>query len=121
MLVFMNILIVLKMAASAFTSSLYFVRSSFMKKLDTPAIVILSFLYATSGYVMLFYQNVIWLDMMYLFPLLLLSLEKAPRRLASMVYTRDGADDGCKLLHRLHGGGFPAAAGGRLPAARGEG
>lgn len=76
MLVFMNILIVLKMAASAFTSSLYFVRSSFMKKLDTPSIVILSFLYATSGYVMLFYQNVIWLDMMYLFPLLLLSLEK---------------------------------------------
>ena len=76
MLVFMNILIVLKMAASAFTSSLYFVRSSFMKKLDTPAIVILSFLSATSVYVLLFYQNVIWLDMMYLFPLLLLSLEK---------------------------------------------
>ena len=46
---------------------------------------------------------------------------KASRRLASMVYTRDGVDDGCKLLHRLHGGGFPAAAGGRLPAACGEG
>ena len=33
----------------------------------------------------------------------------------------NGADDGCKLLHRLHGGGFPAVAGGRLPSARGEG
>ncbi|MGN0633084.1 MAG: YfhO family protein [Oscillospiraceae bacterium] len=76
MLLFVNLLIVMKTAACAFTSSLYFVKSRVGKGLCTADIVILSFIYSLSGYVMLFYQNVIWLDMVYLFPLLLLSLER---------------------------------------------
>ncbi|MBR4943168.1 MAG: YfhO family protein, partial [Clostridia bacterium] len=38
-------------------------------------IVALSVLYAYSGYTMMYYQNLIWLDIAYLFPLLLLGLE----------------------------------------------
>ena len=33
-------------------------------------------MYAFSGYAMLFYQNVVWLDMMYMFPLLLIGVNK---------------------------------------------
>ncbi len=70
---FANILVALKMSVIALTSSVYF-----MKKNKNAAIlnVFLSVLYAFSGYVMMYYQNVMWLDMVYLFPLLLLGLEK---------------------------------------------
>jgi uncharacterized membrane protein YfhO len=79
MLLFVNILIVMKMALCAFTSSLYFIlgeRDGEYRNLGAVEITLLGFIYATSGYVMLFYQNVIWLDMMYLFPLLLISLRR---------------------------------------------
>lgn len=70
---FANILVALKMSVIALTSSVYF-----MKKNKNAAILnlFLSVLYAFSGYVMMYYQNVMWLDMVYLFPLLLLGLEK---------------------------------------------
>lgn len=76
MLLFANILILLKMCLCSFTATLYFTKSREHTGLDAAGAGMLGFIYATSGYVMLFYQNVIWLDMMYLFPLLLLSLEK---------------------------------------------
>ena len=69
---FANVLVMLKMCAIAFTASLYFKK----KHPDNPLLnVFLSVLYAYSGYVMMYYQNVIWLDVVYLFPLLLLGLE----------------------------------------------
>ncbi len=73
MLAFANILIVLKMCTISCTASIYF-----KKKHPNHAIlnVALSILYAFSGYTMLYYQNVIWLDIVYLFPLLLLGLER---------------------------------------------
>lgn len=73
-LLFMNILVVLKLMACAFTASIYFKRchNSLMPAFN----VILSIMYALCGYGMLFYQNNIWLDMMYLFPLLLISFNK---------------------------------------------
>ena len=87
MLIFANILIILKMMTCAFTSSLYLVQSREHKNLDTAGISMLSFMYAVSGYVMLFYQNVIWLDMMYLFPLLIMSLERLREKGRPLMYT----------------------------------
>lgn len=72
MMLFANILVLLKMTVCALTASLFF-RTQFKKLTDAQA-VLLSVLYAFCGYALLFYQNVVWLDMMALFPLLLLSL-----------------------------------------------
>ena len=73
MTAFMNLLVMLKMCAASLTASVYFLK----KHPDKPLInVCFSMLYAYSGYTMLYYQNIIWLDMACLFPLLLLSLER---------------------------------------------
>jgi uncharacterized membrane protein YfhO len=56
MLLFVNILIVMKMALCAFTSSLYFIlgeRDGEYRNLGAVEITLLGFIYATSGYVML--------------------------------------------------------------------
>lgn len=86
MLLFANILILLKMMTCSVTASLYFVKSDEHKGLCTLSITLLGFIYAVSGYVMLFYQNVIWLDIMYLFPLLLLSLERLHKKGSPVMY-----------------------------------
>lgn len=70
---FCNVLVMLKMGACALTASLYFYR----KNKNAPILnVALSVLYAYSGYTMMYYQNVMWLDVAYLFPLLLWGLER---------------------------------------------
>ena len=69
---FVNILVLLKMCAMACTSAIYLFKKHPNAKL---LIVALSVLYAYSGYTMMYYQNLIWLDIAYLFPLLLLGLE----------------------------------------------
>lgn len=66
-----NILLILKLMMSALTAEIYL--RSCIKKLSPAFAVMLSVVYAFCGYGMLFYQNIIWLDMMYLFPLLLWS------------------------------------------------
>ncbi len=71
---FMNVLVILKMIVCSVTASIYFKKR--FKHLDAWFNIVLSVMYAFSGYAMLFYQNVVWLDVMYLFPLLLLSFEK---------------------------------------------
>ena len=69
---FANLLVMLKMCAVALTASIYLAR----KAPDAPLLnIALSVLYAYSGYTMMYYQNVIWLDIVYLFPLLLMGLE----------------------------------------------
>lgn len=69
---FANLLVMLKMCAVALTASIYLAR----KAPDAPLLnIALSVLYAYSGYTMMYYQNVIWLDVVYLFPLLLMGLE----------------------------------------------
>lgn len=70
---FCNVLVMLKMCAAAGTASLYLARK---RKGGALLNVFLSVLYAYSGYTMMYYQNVIWLDVVYLFPLLLLGLER---------------------------------------------
>lgn len=70
---FCNILVMLKTCVCALTASLYF----YKKNPDAPLLnVALSVLYAYSGYTMMYYQNVVWLDVAYLFPLLLWGLER---------------------------------------------
>lgn len=69
-----NILVVLKMMTCAFTASLFFNRQ--FSKLNTAQNTALSVMYAFCGYTMFYYQNQVWLDIMYLFPVLLLGLIK---------------------------------------------
>ena len=73
LLSFMNILVLLKLATCSFTATLYFLRTK--HRLPPLLALLFGLFYAFSGYGLLFYQNMIWLDMMYLFPLLLLSFE----------------------------------------------
>lgn len=72
MIYFINILTVLKLAFSGASASLYF--KSIFPKLPSSFNLLLSVTYTLSGYVMMYYQNNMWLDMMIVFPLLLLSM-----------------------------------------------
>ena len=70
---FANVITMLKMCAIAATASFYLSR----KYPSAPALnLFLSVLYAYSGYVMMYYQVSGWLDVVYLFPILLLGLEE---------------------------------------------
>ncbi len=69
-----NLLIVLKLGLSAFTSTVY-MRRHFRGRLSQMMIVLLSVSYGLCGYGMLYFQNNIWLDEMYLLPLLLLGFD----------------------------------------------
>ena len=71
MMVFMNIMTLMKLAVCAITANAYF--RTCHKKLDATYSALFSVMYAFSGYSMLFYQNTVWLDVMYFFPLLLIA------------------------------------------------
>lgn len=71
MMVFMNLLTVIKAGLCALTAGIYF--RVCHKKLSPYFSVLLSVMYALGGYLMLFYQNTVWLDVMYFFPLLMIS------------------------------------------------
>lgn len=71
---FVNILVALKMMVCSLTASIFF--SKRFRKLNIPQNVALSVMYAFCGYTMFYYQNHVWLDIMYLFPVLLLGLIK---------------------------------------------
>ena len=85
MLLFMNILVVVKMMFCSASACFYFIKSKEHRSLGAAEITLLGFIYAVCGYTMLFYQNVIWLDVMYLFPLLLLSIEHMFEKKGSLV------------------------------------
>lgn len=72
MLHFINILTILKAALCAASAEVWFVCT--FPKLRAPFGIIMSMSYALSGYVMMYYQNNMWLDMMILFPILLISM-----------------------------------------------
>lgn len=82
---YINIMIVLKLMMSAFTSSLFFNR--FFKDLTKLQIVTLSAAYALCGYTMLFYQLHTWLDVMYMFPLLLIAFARLIKKDSFVPYT----------------------------------
>ena len=61
---FVNIMVILKLTLCSFTAAFYF---RYCKKTTSRAITVsLSLMYALCGYGMLFYQNIMWLDIMYL-------------------------------------------------------
>ena len=82
---FANLLVLLKMAACALTASIFFRRK--FPALEISQIVALSVMYSFSGYLLLYYQNVIWLDVMYLFPILLLGFIDLTERNRMTLYT----------------------------------
>ena len=69
MILFVNILLVLKIFLCAASAEFYFRRV--IPLLSAAFGVLMSVMYAISGYVMMYYQNDMWLDMMIVFPLLL--------------------------------------------------
>ena len=71
---FANILVLLKMMVCALTASL-FLRVKF-PNFDLLQNIGFSLMYAFCGYTMMYFQNVVWLDMMYIFPILLLGLDR---------------------------------------------
>lgn len=85
MLYFANILIMLKLMVCGGTASLYLYKTR--KKLYPVWIAALGTLYGLCGYGLLYYQNAIWLDMMYLFPLMLLTLEMLCEKKRVLPYT----------------------------------
>ena len=64
-----NLMVILKLAFSALTFSIWLKRIS--ERANPVAIISLSLLYAFSGYTMMYYQILSWLDTVYLFPILL--------------------------------------------------
>ena len=71
---FMNILFLFKIMLCAVSASVFFAKKH--PRLHPVFGMLLSLSYAFCGYTMLFYQNIVWLDVMALFPWLLLSLDK---------------------------------------------
>lgn len=81
---FVNILFAVKLALSSVTAAIYFRYAH--KKLQTGYIVILSVMYALCGYGIMYYQTLVWLDIMYIFPLLVLSIDKMCRQNKPTMY-----------------------------------
>lgn len=71
---FATVLLIIKISVCAFTASLYF--SLAYKKLGKKYIVLLGLIYAFCGYGLIYYQTLVWLDIMYIFPLLILSVDR---------------------------------------------
>ncbi len=69
---FANLLVVLKLMTCALTAALFLLKT--MPALSGARKTALAVSYGLCGYGLLFYQNLVWLDMMYLFPLLCLAL-----------------------------------------------
>ena len=75
---YINIMILLKLMTASVTASIFFKR--FFKNLSILQNTALSISYALCGYSMLFYQLHTWLDVMYTFPLLLISFDLLIRK-----------------------------------------
>ena len=69
---FITVMVVLKIALSGLTTSYYL-----MKRYDTDsfAVIFVSIFYAMSGYIAAYYWNIMWLDNILLFPLLIYGFE----------------------------------------------
>ncbi len=74
---FMGIFLLVKVFFAALTSAFFFRRR--FPKMPGVYAVVFSALYALSGYVLLYYMHIIWLDVVILFPLLVYYCEKAMR------------------------------------------
>lgn len=73
MILWANVLVLLKLTLCGFCAQWFFAQK--FSKLAPLDAGILGICYALCGYALLFYQNLVWLDFMALFPLLMLSLD----------------------------------------------
>lgn len=69
-----NILVLVKLSLAAATASVFFQRET--PALRLPANLALCISYGLCGYGLLYYQNLVWLDMLYLFPVTMLGFLK---------------------------------------------
>ncbi len=67
-----NVLVLLKLSLAALTAAYFFKKSA--PKLKDPFVLFFSVSYALCGYGMLYYQNIVWLDVQLLFPILMVGL-----------------------------------------------
>ena len=81
---YVSYLVLLKIALTGATASLYF-RYHFQK--NSPYFIIFALFYALSGYIAAYSWNVMWLDCVLLFPLILLGLERMMDRGDVGLYT----------------------------------
>ncbi len=79
-----SVMILLKAVVASFTFS-YFLSNKYNSR--TPIISAFGVLYACSGYFIAYYWNVMWLDSFYLFPLVMLGLEKLIAERKMKLYT----------------------------------
>ncbi len=78
------IMIILKAITASFTFS-YFVRKKYSAE-QSPIISAFGVLYACSGYFIAYYWNVMWIDSFYLFPLVMLGIDKIIRERKVSLY-----------------------------------
>ncbi len=72
MYVFVNLMVAWKMMLAGLTASICL--SRLLRGLSRGQNIALSVMYGCCGYALLYYQNMIWLDVLYLFPLMILAL-----------------------------------------------
>lgn len=72
--VFMNVLVMLKLVLCACTAAILF--TSVFPHLNEMQASCFSIMYACSGFTLMYYQNLIWLDIACLFPILVLGVHK---------------------------------------------
>lgn len=84
-ILFVNVLVMLKLMLSSLTAMIYF--RTCHKKLGWEIAAVLSVMYGLCGYGMLYYQNIIWLDMMYLLPLMMMALRSLVNNKKFLPYT----------------------------------
>ncbi len=81
----LNIIISLKVILAALTFA-YFLRHAGKKPEKNPGIVVFSLFYAFSSYVVGYYWNLMWLDCIYVFPLIILGMQKMMNQKDSRLY-----------------------------------
>ena len=79
-----SVMVLLKAAIASFTFS-YFISGK--HKVQSPLVSAFGVLYACSGYFIAYYWNVMWLDSFYLFPLVMLGIEKLISERKMKLYT----------------------------------
>lgn len=79
-----NILLAIKLALASLSASVYF--NKIHKKLKNEFCVVLSVMYALCGYGIMYCQTLVWLDIMILFPLLVMSLERMLKQKKPAMY-----------------------------------
>lgn len=84
LVVFMNLLTMFKLMAAGFTAMLFFRRC--LKEIRPLTAAAFSVSYAFCGYGLVYFQNNIWLDILYLFPLLMMGIHKLVTRQKLLPY-----------------------------------